>query len=379
MKRLALLDYGRFFAAVIVVLFHYTCNGILNEKIISVSSVPWVVDITKYGYLGVDFFFMISGYVIFFSARNRTASQFAVGRALRLYPAYWFAVIFTAVFTLLWGHSNLSVTVPQVLVNMTMLQSHLGVRHVDAVYWTLVYELFFYGAVFGLLLLGLQKKLDRIFMAWPYVLVMALLLGVDNFPFLGGFYCYFAAGALFAAMSEKPRWSVAMSLLIAYALCMQFAVGIAARFEIEKGFAHSPYVVATIVTACFAFFVVQNMRSVQRVNLPLSETLGILTYPVYLIHCHAGYIIINHFATEDNKVWVYGLTFAFIVLVSWLMHKVIEQRMAGFWRRLFNATVGRLADGMQVGLQAGLQVVFRALGLRHKNLNDAHIQASRYR
>ena len=51
MKRLELLDYTRFIAVIMVVLFHYTFNGIVNGKIGSISHSPWLIEITKYGYL----------------------------------------------------------------------------------------------------------------------------------------------------------------------------------------------------------------------------------------------------------------------------------------------------------------------------------------
>ena len=117
MKRLELLDYGRFFAAIVVVLFHYTFNGISNGKITSIAHTQSVIDLTKYGYLGVELFFMISGYVIFFSAKSGSASKFAVGRAVRLYPAYWFAVLFTSVFAFNWGGDLMSVQPRQIVVN----------------------------------------------------------------------------------------------------------------------------------------------------------------------------------------------------------------------------------------------------------------------
>ena len=67
-NRVALLDYMRFFAAMIVVFFHYFFNGLLNGKITSIHELTYFADIAKYGYLGVDLFFIISGYVIFNSA-----------------------------------------------------------------------------------------------------------------------------------------------------------------------------------------------------------------------------------------------------------------------------------------------------------------------
>ncbi|MEL7088997.1 MAG: acyltransferase family protein [Planctomycetota bacterium] len=88
MSRIQLLDYGRFGAAIAVVGYHWFFNGIHNGKIDSLELQPWAVESVKYGYLGVEFFFMISGYVIFFSAKNRSAAQFATLRATRLYPAF---------------------------------------------------------------------------------------------------------------------------------------------------------------------------------------------------------------------------------------------------------------------------------------------------
>src|SRR5688500_3424160 len=150
MKRLELLDYGRFFAAIAVVLYHYTFNGIRNGKITTLTLEPALVSVTKYGYLGVEFFFMISGYVIFFSALNRTPSQFAVSRALRLFPAYWVGVLFTSCFAIAWGTGAMQVTWDQVLANLTMISPMLGYEYVDGVYWTLLYELTFYCGVFAL-------------------------------------------------------------------------------------------------------------------------------------------------------------------------------------------------------------------------------------
>ena len=157
MKRLELLDYSRFFAAIIVVLYHYTFNGIANGKIASLEHIDSLIEFTKYGYVGVELFFMISGFVIFNSAKNRTPSQFAISRALRLYPSYWFAVFFTSIFALYWGGDLMSVYPIQIIANFTLLQNYLNIGHVDGVYWTLVYEIAFYALVFFLLILGLQN------------------------------------------------------------------------------------------------------------------------------------------------------------------------------------------------------------------------------
>ena len=59
MKRLDLLDYTRLFAALSVMCFHYLFNGIGNGKISSLTHIDGLIDVAKYGYLGVELFFMM--------------------------------------------------------------------------------------------------------------------------------------------------------------------------------------------------------------------------------------------------------------------------------------------------------------------------------
>ena len=157
-----------FFATISVVLFHYSFNGISNGKISSVTADIDLIQFTKYGYLGVEFFIMISGFVILASVGNRSAGAFAFSRCLRLFPAYWVSVTITAIFALYFGGELMSVSLAKVLLNYTMLQSFIGVSHVDRVYWTLVYELKFYALIFVFILVGVQRLVERFFVVWPF-------------------------------------------------------------------------------------------------------------------------------------------------------------------------------------------------------------------
>ena len=341
MKRLELLDYGRFIAACFVILYHYTFNGIANGKVTSIAHTPELIAITKYGYLGVELFFMISGYVIFYSAANRTASQFAVSRAQRLFPCYWFAILFTTVFAFFWGGDEMSVSLMQVIVNFTMVQHYLGFANVDGVYWTLLLEITFYGAIFFLLLFGFQRSLEKIFVAWPWVMCLALVGGIDDKPLLGGYYYYFAAGSLFALINQKTSKVALASLLLTLILCMTFSSGKAVALTEIKQVYHSPYIIGAIIFSFFGFFALFYVESIRQLKLPGSTTLGALTYPVYLIHAHFGYMFINRFATESNKFLICALAVSFVLMVAYFMHKVIEQRLAAFWKAVFSVSVGR--------------------------------------
>jgi peptidoglycan/LPS O-acetylase OafA/YrhL len=347
LNRLELLDYGRFFAALFVVVFHYTFNGITNGKIESLDYIPSIIEFTKYGYLGVELFFMISGYVIFFSAKNRTASKFAVSRAVRLYPTYWFAVLFTSFFAINWGGDLMSVTPKQIIANLTMLHSFVGVSHVDGVYWTLLNEIIFYVAVFLILLLGFQKHLKPLFVYWPVLFVIAMLFNVQSLPLLGNYYYYFSAGALFAIIKDKPSPLPFISLSVVYCFCINFSTSRAFQLTEETGVAHSAISIGIIVTIFFMLFIFQNTKKGQTLKLPMSKTAGALTYPLYLIHAHFGYILINMLATNENKVTIYFVTVSVIILIAYFIHKVIEVRLSNIWKMLFQSTLGLFVEFIQ--------------------------------
>ena len=82
--RLSQLDAIRGVAALMVVLYHYTMQ---YQKFLGVDygvsfAFPW-------GWLGVHFFFMMSGFVIFMTlCRTATGADFLVSRFSRLFPTY---------------------------------------------------------------------------------------------------------------------------------------------------------------------------------------------------------------------------------------------------------------------------------------------------
>lgn len=340
MKRIELLDYGRFLAAISVVAFHYFFNGIANGKISSITHIPEVIDIAKYGYLGVEFFFMISGYVIFLSAKNRSASEFLVSRAIRLYPAFWVAVIFTSLVAVFLGGERMSVSLPQVLANLTMASPAFGYNYVDGVYWTLAVELTFYIAVFFFLLIGLSKNLSKVFLIWPFAMLLAAIVGKSHFPYMGSYYCYFAAGTILAILKERITIPASFSLLTCLALCLRHSIGAVGRLSESKGTFYSGIIIGLIVLIFFLFFLFMNTKKGAELKLYNSRLLGDLTYPIYLTHAHVGYMVLNRFATDQNKYMVYAITFAFVLLMAYLIHILVEKKYLDAWETFFQKLLG---------------------------------------
>lgn len=345
-KRLELLDYARLGAALSVLAFHYFFNGIAGGKITSVTAIPALVDVAKYGYLGVEFFFLISGYVIFYTARNKSPGGFATSRAVRLYPAFWVALLLTASFATVLGGNKMAVECRQVLLNLTMVPKLLGVRPVDGVYWTLQMELQFYALVLLLLLLGLRRHLDRIFVLWPVLMLVASLAGRPTMPLLGGYYAFFAGGALFAVMRERATWPALGSLAICLFLAMSNSIKHAGEVADVRGQAYSAIAVGTIVACQFAFFFVLNTPRGLALRLPGSRLAGGLTYPVYLLHAHIGYMLLSRFATDANRALAYPMVIAFVFGLAWAVHELVERRLASRWHAVFSRTVGWLFDAI---------------------------------
>ena len=349
--RLELLDYARFAAAFAVMLFHYLLNGIHNGKINSLTLSPDIVPVIQYGYLGVEFFFMISGYVIFFSARGRSASAFAVSRAIRLYPAYWCAICITSIVAQFWGHGEMQVTLQQALVNLGMFPGLFDVPYVDGVYWTLGYELSFYMMVLLMLLAGQQQRLHLWFLAWPLLMLVALAAERGYLPFLGNHYAYFSAGAAFAIAREKRSWAVMGALACCLLLCLQFSTGKAATMSASKGVEYSGLMIGVIVVFMFAFFAVLNTRAGSTLRLPASRLIGDLTYPWYLIHAHFGYMFLSRFAEDEHKFAWYGLTIILVLVMSYAINQYVEKMAAPLWRRVFTLGLRPSLDWLQARLR----------------------------
>lgn len=145
--KLLTLEAGRFFAAALIVLFHYTA-------VVEVfSGVAVLDDIFGAGHIGVPYFFVLSGFIIYHIHRNdigrpETFGRFALKRAIRLYPIFW--IISAA---MLAGFLVLpSLAGERSLAPLGLASDLLLLPRSDAVLsisWTLRHEMVFY-ALFSL-------------------------------------------------------------------------------------------------------------------------------------------------------------------------------------------------------------------------------------
>jgi len=342
-QRFELLDTLRFVAAFGVLAYHWLFRGIQTGNITSVSY-SGAAHIASYGYLGVDLFFMISGFVITISAHGKSASQFAVRRGVRLYPAYWVAMLITAAITALWGAPEIRVTITEVLANLTMAPSVLKQPLVDGVYWTLLNELIFYAMIFLFLLFGLDKWFDRFFPAWA-LMMAAITVVAPHFqtvPLFGNLFAFFAAGAILSTIQRDGwHWWQAIGLGASFYVAVRYMIGDVARLNTIRGpFVQSTAVTVVIVCGFFAIMIAQTIPVVTTWRIPKSTLLGALTYPLYLLHAYLGFIFIDHFANASNKWLIYTAGVVLALGLSYVLHVLVERKLKAFWLRFFDVLAG---------------------------------------
>ena len=320
--RIVALDLIRFFAAISVVLYHYVSAPDSNAY-------PLWSEVTKFGYLGVPLFFMISGYVIALSANNRSPAQFAVSRFVRLYPALWAGVIFTVLIsTTLAAYSY---SIPQVLANFTLLNNYLGFADVDGVYWTLKAELKFYACIFLLLLFGVFNKFHIWLTVWLALTVMHAIFAQPFFMgwFISpGYSSFFIAGIAFFLIQTQPKNSYHYFILIS-SLLLSGYLGYhqTAGFLINPGASEKWISVALI---CCSYLLLYLLCT-GKLNIKARSsylTIGALTYPLYLIHKVAGEVMIDRFSHVVPEEIMILITIVLMVFIAWLIHIAIEKPLA---------------------------------------------------
>lgn len=131
------------------------------------NSTSFLSIFTPGGDAGVDLFFVVSGFIIFYVHRhdiNKKAQfiPYLLKRFSRIYPTYWLVNAIIIPLHFLFPQFGIGdETEPRTIINSLLLVPQLKAPIIHAA-WTLVYELFFY-ITFGLLILfGIRKTLPLI-------------------------------------------------------------------------------------------------------------------------------------------------------------------------------------------------------------------------
>jgi peptidoglycan/LPS O-acetylase OafA/YrhL len=368
-ERLAGLDLARLLAALAVVVFHFGYAGPLRGSV--ATAYPEIAGIAKYGFIGVDLFFLISGYVISASAAGRTWRAFAVARTLRLYPAFVVCMTLTAVGALVLGARGQDVTVLQWLANLTMVAPAFGQSFMDGAYWSIVVEIVFYGWVGVLIALGIfERRFLTILAVW-------LAIAAVNEAFLHSrvlrlVLCTEYAG-LFAAGMLVQRLRAGEKSLVAWVLLgLAVSLGALGAFGMERLFVRlygdtiSRETLWGLHLVIHAVFLGALWLSRWIAATPSVLATGALTYPLYLLHQHLGYGVIDGLLPFAGRWGALVLTIAAVLALAYVVQRWAEPLGRELMRRALAAVPGQwLASGAGIGRQrAAVMGRVRSAGLR---------------
>lgn len=329
------IDAIRFLAALSVVGFHL---GYLTD----IADFRPIWPITWLGWIGVEVFFVISGFVIANSANGKTPLQFLKGRSLRLYPAVWFCATLTFAVRS-FSENDL---VFSYLRSLALLPKG---PWIDDVYWTLAVEIGFYTLIFILLCAGMFSRLSLVALALTVfssvsLVILALpLSGLAELVERGNVLlarhgCFFALGAWIWITTTRPlvAWerAAAMAAIIAgigeiYLRGLEFLPAGHASWLV------TPVIVWIAAVGCvFAFS--RPGIFISNTAAEHFRTLGLMTYPLYLVH-HVVGLAIEQCLLSLGKWFALAASVLATIFISWAVCKFweppVRRFMRGGWNR----------------------------------------------
>ncbi|MEU1780744.1 acyltransferase [Streptomyces abikoensis] len=329
--RLAVLDGLRLVAALMVVFCHYTAsNDAWGQPAIKLF--PQLHRVTQYTWLGVEVFFLISGFVICMSSWGKKLGDFVVSRVTRLYPAYWAALILAVAVISLFPEVRHVQNWTQVAVNFTMLQEGVGVRSVDGVYWTLFVEMKFYLLFAIVISRGLTYRRCVLFCGlWTVASLVAQVSPNDVLVMWTepNFTPYFVAGiALYLVYRFGPNLLLGGIVLISFLLAELQVSRRVLRLGYDTTNVHHAIHVwpaQLIIATAFLFMTMLALGWFNRIQWRWLTTAGAMTYPLYLLHQAIGLTVLHHLRNRVSALPLVLGVIATMLLLSWLVHRFVEQ------------------------------------------------------
>lgn len=360
------LDALRLVAASLVVLDHF---GSYGWRSVSATvpedqlAFPFLTGMTNIGSVGVEIFFLLSGFVIAASAQNTTPGRFALSRAIRVFPALWLCGLVAWVARATTGEPL------GFLANVFARSAVLSPAgpYIDGVVWTLVVEAVFYLLIFAVLLRDGFGRIEAVakvlgVLSAGFIIVMASALAFaeahltvaslaamcDRFPFkvlLLRHGVFFALGIILWSSFERGFTRSKLAWIIALAAVCTIELGI------NRGSVQEAATTMVLWWAGFAAIAasVAHGSTVRRLlggwTGPVGD-MGRFSYPLYLNHYTLGMVLVPALAGYGfGRGTVFALSLGFVVVSSYLVMRYPERWIQQHLRARLRARLNGKATG----------------------------------
>ena len=349
-KKLEIIQAFRGIASIGVLLTH--CGVIFQDQL----GRPFLNNIFAFGGAGVDFFFVLSGFIIFYVHEKDIGKpdrfkSFLLKRLSRVYPLYWFVVAVKLISS--WGlkgfdpsRINLSWDFLSSIALLPQKQELL----ILGVSWTLSFEIFFY-LVFGLAILLPRQIVFPMIGAWFVGCIAHLfgLLPIDRGTLLSDFWfsplnLEFAMGCYSAYLLRRHRFSSGQALLCGGIFLLTLSI-VTDIYTATRGLPSLTKSISVITYGIPFWFLLMGAITLEFLKpikvSPLLGEIGNASYSIYLMH---GFFLnhllkvlakisislnYNPFLTSGIALVICGLA----VLLCYGAYYWIEKPILGFCRK----------------------------------------------
>ncbi len=328
------LDLLRFLAASLVMLFHFTVVSwhLPISPNYEVTGAPDYRELSgiDIGWIGVEIFFVLSGFVIAQSADGRSAFQFLRGRAGRLLPTVWICATITLGAVVFFKMKLLGPVFSSYLKTIVLYPNGPWISNI---YWTLIVEIAFYTIILVTLLANVFRYIEAL--AIGLVVFSAIYLtGLAFFDwariqpyYLAQHGCFFGLGILIWLIHVRGSSFVRIFFLIFALLACLLEICVIGNGQL------SGYQLWLAPLVWLAAIVVIHV-SIARPGSgggEVTRTLGLVTFPLYLVHEKLGAGILR-VAPISGRWMALALAVAVVLSVSFMVLKV--EPLIRYWLEL---------------------------------------------
>ncbi len=368
--RYALLDGLRGVGALLVIFFHFG----------EAFATDWTTQAVNHGYLAVDFFFILSGFVIGYAydsrwSRGMTSGRFMLRRLIRLHPMVILAALLGVTAYLFQGSVRWDGTpvplhaviialllgllmIPAIPHTITDVRGNAEMFPLNGPQWSLFFE-YIGSLLYALLLHRLSTRLLRL---WVIVSGLGVItctmanfsggytmgygwsiLGWDIIPcggFVGGFlqmsFC-FGTGLLMTRdfKAGKPVrgafWICAALLAI---ICCAPYISLSGGVTPLNGVYD---LICTLLILPALVWLGARGVTTDRFSTSVCEWMGRLSYPVYIIHYPLMYLfyswVWNNHITFNNAIPAMAAILVAIPLMAWAALKFYDEPVRRYLSR----------------------------------------------
>ncbi len=326
-------------AALSVVFYHVYLIGADKNYL----GVKVFEDFSQPGKLGVNLFFVLSGFIICFAHSSDYGNPdrilgYIKKRVIRIYPPYWvFSTLYIAAAYAGLGYADFEWSFSNLLSSFALFQFNREMTLPLKVGWTLFYEMLFY---FIFIFFFFSVRMAAVlFMIWAAVVAFLAISGVDtDFRLLASWNLNFLAGCAAYRLYSRS------STTIAYPSVLVGLLGIA--YGIYSADFDAPPLSQSNVISMFSLAIgfgalVLGLALLDRffnsARGGFFAMLGDASYSIYLVHSAA----VSLFYIVAKKIGVYALggeilyvlCVAFATIVGILAYLLCERPMLKYIKR----------------------------------------------